>query len=47
MSVSIENVETMAKAIIKQLGYGRREKVYQNALSYELNYNGITASVES
>lgn len=46
MSVSIEDVETMAKAIIKQLGYGRREKVYQNALCYELNYNGITASVE-
>jgi len=46
MSVSIELIEQISKDINRALGYGRREKIYQNALSYELNYNGITASTE-
>ena len=42
--------ETQMNAIIREvsnsLGYGRREKVYQNALCYSLNLNGLDASVE-
>jgi GxxExxY protein len=42
----MEQIEKLVNEVSIELGHGRREKIYQNALTYSLNYSGITASTE-